>query len=96
MPQGIADDGTLLKVIRVFSRPSTINREKLLYYGKITAWVEDHRIVEIDRALQILKKTYPQKSLSRIVCDALIDYAGKVERREKRLSKAGKHESEGE
>jgi len=83
-----------LEHLRVFSR-LTGRGETESVYSRLGIWIENHRLVEVDTALQELKAAYPDASISSMVCDAIVDYGRKVSRREwrNRKSKADKPEA---
>jgi hypothetical protein len=69
MPRGTVD-GQDLELIRVF--PRRLLSGRISYIAKMDLWIAGSRILEVDRALQTLRKRKPDASLSTLVCDAIV------------------------
>lgn len=72
MPSGYIDDEEL-KVVKVFDRK--LKSGTVSNVAAINVYVQSDNALAVDKALLLLKKRFPNRSISQLVCDAIIKSA---------------------
>ena len=78
MPKGNVA-GVNIQILRVFRRPSKDGH--FHWFSRAGFWVKDKNILAVDGALQVLTAATPNSSLSEIICQAVINEAKRVQKR---------------